>query len=151
VSLAAATPKQIRELMKVDGLTNDEVKSHLQVCSSVTTFTDHLRSSEFKIFNLLTWLSTVAAEIPAAHAGSGVLGRRRRAGGDDPVGWAGAAVHDVAAQHVAIRVATGAATAHGVGHRRGQLRRRPGRRRWQVGELQLGDAAAWDQIIVVLN
>jgi hypothetical protein len=27
---AVATPKQIRELMKVDGLTNDEVKSHLQ-------------------------------------------------------------------------------------------------------------------------
>ncbi|KAK6120968.1 hypothetical protein DH2020_045295 [Rehmannia glutinosa] len=27
----AATPKQIRELMQVDGLTNDEVKSHLQV------------------------------------------------------------------------------------------------------------------------
>ncbi|CAA0825135.1 Homeodomain-like superfamily protein [Striga hermonthica] len=26
-----ATPKQIRELMKVDGLTNDEVKSHLQI------------------------------------------------------------------------------------------------------------------------
>nr|GMD75184.1 myb family transcription factor EFM-like [Ipomoea batatas] len=26
-----ATPKQIRELMKVDGLTNDEVKSHLQL------------------------------------------------------------------------------------------------------------------------
>ncbi|KAJ8493566.1 hypothetical protein OPV22_015287 [Ensete ventricosum] len=26
----AATPKQIRELMKVDGLTNDEIKSHLQ-------------------------------------------------------------------------------------------------------------------------
>ncbi|KAM1627621.1 hypothetical protein ACFXTN_014454 [Malus domestica] len=31
----AATPKQIRELMKVDGLTNDEVKSHLQVCISI--------------------------------------------------------------------------------------------------------------------
>lgn len=29
-----ATPKQIRELMQVDGLTNDEVKSHLQVCIS---------------------------------------------------------------------------------------------------------------------
>ncbi|KAL8512030.1 hypothetical protein ACS0TY_018477 [Phlomoides rotata] len=29
-----ATPKQIRELMKVDGLTNDEVKSHLQVILS---------------------------------------------------------------------------------------------------------------------
>nr|GMC91479.1 myb family transcription factor EFM-like [Ipomoea batatas] len=26
----AATPKQIREIMNVDGLTNDEVKSHLQ-------------------------------------------------------------------------------------------------------------------------
>lgn len=26
-----ATPKQIRDLMKVDDLTNDEVKSHLQV------------------------------------------------------------------------------------------------------------------------
>lgn len=29
--MPASTPKQIRELMKVDGLTNDEVKSHLQV------------------------------------------------------------------------------------------------------------------------
>lgn len=29
--ITVATPKQIRELMKVDGLTNDEVKSHLQV------------------------------------------------------------------------------------------------------------------------
>ncbi|RXH72454.1 hypothetical protein DVH24_012138 [Malus domestica] len=29
---SASTPKQIRELMKFDGLTNDEVKSHLQVC-----------------------------------------------------------------------------------------------------------------------
>ncbi|GJP63369.1 hypothetical protein CLOP_g20446, partial [Closterium sp. NIES-67] len=25
-----ATPKQIKALMKVDGLTNDEIKSHLQ-------------------------------------------------------------------------------------------------------------------------
>jgi hypothetical protein len=31
-----ATPKQIRELMKVDGLTNDEVKSHLQVRNCLT-------------------------------------------------------------------------------------------------------------------
>lgn len=31
--IAVATPKQIRELMQVDGLTNDEVKSHLQVSS----------------------------------------------------------------------------------------------------------------------
>lgn len=28
---SVATPKQIREMMRVDGLTNDEVKSHLQV------------------------------------------------------------------------------------------------------------------------
>ncbi|XP_039002781.1 transcription factor HHO2-like [Hibiscus syriacus] len=28
-----ATPKQIRELMQVDGLTDDEVKSHLQASS----------------------------------------------------------------------------------------------------------------------
>lgn len=28
---SVATPKQIRELMQVEGLTNDEVKSHLQV------------------------------------------------------------------------------------------------------------------------
>lgn len=31
---AVATPKHIRKLMKVDGLTNDEVKSHLQVSNS---------------------------------------------------------------------------------------------------------------------
>lgn len=34
-----ATPKQIRDLMKVDGLTNDEVKSHLQV--KVLIFFNH--------------------------------------------------------------------------------------------------------------
>lgn len=33
VSFPVATPKQIRELMQVDGLTNDEVKSHLQASS----------------------------------------------------------------------------------------------------------------------
>ncbi|KAE8716066.1 Myb-like transcription factor family protein, putative isoform 2 [Hibiscus syriacus] len=32
----AATPKQIRELMKVNGLTNDEVKSHLQIAHEET-------------------------------------------------------------------------------------------------------------------
>lgn len=31
MEFAVATPKQIREVMQVDGLTNDEVKSHLQV------------------------------------------------------------------------------------------------------------------------
>ena len=36
-----ATPKQIRELMKVDGLTNDEVKSHLQVWKSRIFFFPH--------------------------------------------------------------------------------------------------------------
>uniref|UniRef100_A0A453BPA5 HTH myb-type domain-containing protein n=1 Tax=Aegilops tauschii subsp. strangulata TaxID=200361 RepID=A0A453BPA5_AEGTS len=38
--IAVATPKQIRELMKVDGLTNDEVKSHLQVSNSPLSFTN---------------------------------------------------------------------------------------------------------------
>lgn len=33
LSFPVATPKQIRELMQVEGLTNDEVKSHLQVSS----------------------------------------------------------------------------------------------------------------------
>ncbi|URE23240.1 zinc finger protein [Musa troglodytarum] len=42
-----ATPKQIRELMKVDGLTNDEVKSHLQVASKVHIH--GLMASEFSI------------------------------------------------------------------------------------------------------
>ena len=35
---AAATPKQIRELMQVEGLTNDEVKSHLQVGVNIEAF-----------------------------------------------------------------------------------------------------------------
>ncbi|KAB2616349.1 hypothetical protein D8674_022937 [Pyrus ussuriensis x Pyrus communis] len=42
-SLQAATPKQIRELMKVDGLTNDEVKSHLQKLEAIL----HAISDEF--------------------------------------------------------------------------------------------------------
>ncbi|ONK72535.1 uncharacterized protein A4U43_C04F20420 [Asparagus officinalis] len=36
-TIGVGTPKQIRELMKVDGLTNDEVKSHLQTSLSVRT------------------------------------------------------------------------------------------------------------------
>lgn len=44
ILFAVATPKQIRELMKVDGLTNDEVKSHLQV-------------------NFLLWISLISALI----------------------------------------------------------------------------------------
>lgn len=36
--ITVATPKQIRELMKVDGLTNDEVKSHLQVHLAINLF-----------------------------------------------------------------------------------------------------------------
>ncbi|EFH44756.1 hypothetical protein ARALYDRAFT_915820 [Arabidopsis lyrata subsp. lyrata] len=37
---AVATPKQIRDLMKVkvDGLTNDEVKSHLQIAHKKTSY-----------------------------------------------------------------------------------------------------------------
>nr|GMD09898.1 la-related protein 6C [Ipomoea batatas] len=57
-----ATPKQIRELMKVEGLTNDEVKSHLQEMESVrgndqgkkkmgggsNSFLDRLPRSQFR-------------------------------------------------------------------------------------------------------
>ncbi|EHA8591586.1 Transcription factor HHO2 [Cocos nucifera] len=39
----AATPKQIREMMKVDGLTNDEVKSHLQ-SNNLSKGTDETRN-----------------------------------------------------------------------------------------------------------
>jgi hypothetical protein len=54
VMIAVATPKQIRELMKVDGLTNDEVKSHLQVSSSPlsTQLPSYLRWSILLDFNL---------------------------------------------------------------------------------------------------
>ncbi|KAG8098293.1 hypothetical protein GUJ93_ZPchr0013g33893 [Zizania palustris] len=41
-----ATPKQIREVMKVDGLTNDEVKSHLQVSNS-PNLCKHFREQNF--------------------------------------------------------------------------------------------------------
>jgi SHAQKYF class myb-like DNA-binding protein len=37
-----ATPKQIREVMQVDGLTNDEVKSHLQVSNYPFYLSRHL-------------------------------------------------------------------------------------------------------------
>jgi hypothetical protein len=54
VMIAVATPKQIRELMKVDGLTNDEVKSHLQVSSSPlsTQLPSYLRWNILLDFNL---------------------------------------------------------------------------------------------------
>lgn len=48
--MTVATPKQIRELMKVEGLTNDEVKSHLQVlnfCTIPGTVQDRTARSEW--------------------------------------------------------------------------------------------------------
>ncbi|RZR86447.1 hypothetical protein BHM03_00013657 [Ensete ventricosum] len=45
-----ATPKQIRELMKVDGLTIDEVKSHLQVIRWILhRLNSHCRSPRFHV------------------------------------------------------------------------------------------------------
>ncbi|KAG0464919.1 hypothetical protein HPP92_019083 [Vanilla planifolia] len=46
----AATPKQIREVMKVDGLTNDEVKSHLQIAyeKSAQLFTKPISDEKSK-------------------------------------------------------------------------------------------------------
>jgi len=54
---AVATPKQIRELMKVDGLTNDEVKSHLQVMERNFFFL--LGNSNYLITQCLTNISFV--------------------------------------------------------------------------------------------
>lgn len=62
---AVATPKQIRELMKVEDLTNDEIKSHLQVCilslvcftlgkEAFSTLVQHYFQSGNK-FNSHTW------------------------------------------------------------------------------------------------
>lgn len=44
--IAVATPKQIRELMKVDGLTNDEVKSHLQVSFFLSLSLSHKHTKQ---------------------------------------------------------------------------------------------------------
>ena len=46
-NFAVATPKQIRDHMKVDGLTNDEVKSHLQVTINL------LSRFNLKIFEII--------------------------------------------------------------------------------------------------
>lgn len=50
IFIAVATPKQIRELMKVDGLTNDEVKSHLQV-TFLSLYICILRICMYKKYN----------------------------------------------------------------------------------------------------
>lgn len=57
---AAATPKQIRELMKVDGLTNDEVKSHLQVGFESRSWITTILSNEFL---LLQYFATMVKEV----------------------------------------------------------------------------------------
>jgi hypothetical protein len=109
--------------MKVDGLTNDEVKSHLQVCSVPLRFPRHgpLFDQAAPSFQPCFPVASTA-EIPAAHAAR----RRRPAGGDGLVVWVGAAaaVHGVAAQLVAaVRLAPGPPAAHRVYDRGGQLRR----------------------------
>lgn len=58
---AAATPKQIKELMKVDGLTNDEVKSHLQV-----------KMWSFFRLEYLHGLNLCISEIPVAQQTAGL-------------------------------------------------------------------------------
>ncbi|KAK2646085.1 hypothetical protein Ddye_021280 [Dipteronia dyeriana] len=52
-----ATPKQIRELMKVDGLTNDEVKSHLQV--SLSLFPSEFRHARACMDQILSYFSNL--------------------------------------------------------------------------------------------
>lgn len=62
---AVATPKQIREVMKVDGLTNDEVKSHLQVGLSLDFFhpTILVVSLGFTSYSFLLLFSNFVTEL----------------------------------------------------------------------------------------
>ncbi|PPD80359.1 hypothetical protein GOBAR_DD22731 [Gossypium barbadense] len=60
---SVATPKQIRELMQVDGLTNDEVKSHLQKYQlhtrrlpATTTTTTHANQSGLVLGGGHAWM-----------------------------------------------------------------------------------------------
>ncbi|KAL5217124.1 hypothetical protein ABZP36_017808 [Zizania latifolia] len=53
-----ATPKQIREVMKVDGLTNDEVKSHLQFGSC------HANIQKYRLHNRRSIIGTTPASQP---------------------------------------------------------------------------------------
>lgn len=101
--------------------------------------------------------NSLRAEIQAAHTAS--IRRRPAAVGVGRTVATAGAVHYVAAQLVAVRVASGPAAAHRVesghvGDRRRQLRWRRGERGGgrQVGELQLGDAAERHEgFVVVLN
>ena len=63
---AVATPKQIRELMKVDGLTNDEVKSHLQV-SHLIISDDHHALLTLTSASVLTKTFDDGSEVSTAH------------------------------------------------------------------------------------
>uniref|UniRef100_A0ACD6A848 Uncharacterized protein n=1 Tax=Avena sativa TaxID=4498 RepID=A0ACD6A848_AVESA len=51
-----ATPKQIREVMKVDGLTNDEVKSHLQVSNKQFSLPLFMNNSPFQMDLVLCYV-----------------------------------------------------------------------------------------------
>ncbi|XP_071675844.1 transcription factor HHO3 isoform X1 [Lolium perenne] len=123
-----ATPKQIRDMMKVDGLTNDEVKSHLQFCRN-TAHAANIRQRSAAAVRRRLATSRAVHHVTAQHVAV----------------WL--APSPPASDY---RVQPGR-----VGNRRRQLRwRRGGGRGRQVGELQLGDAAEPHEgggVIVVLN
>jgi len=138
--IAVATPKQIREVMQVDGLTNDEVKSHLQVsndplCPGIFLVVQMPISGD--IVSCLETYSIVScsySEVPAAQQ------KIPRCGSGEPADHAGGwPLGSSGAKQ--LRVSPGSASVlrircgHLYGHRR-RRRQQQQRRRQQVRRLQ---------------
>ena len=103
---AVATPKQIRELMKVDGLTNDEVKSHLQVTvlfSCPLNFRFHELGIDWSCLCLVG-----VTEIQAAHTKSAefiVVSGEQTSRGDGRLVGSSGTLHGLSTECIAVCIA----------------------------------------------